>query len=382
MTDPPPSFSFALDTDISFGPGSRAGLPEAALRFGRRVALVTGAGFEERPHAAELLEGLARAGVEVVAHERASGEPDDGLVRDVAARLAVAAPDAVIGIGGGSPLDLAKAAAVVAAGGDLDALLGGATVAIGGSVPVIALPTTAGTGSEVSRAAIVLHRSARRKRGVRGRGVAARVAIVDPELVFSTGRRVTAESGFDAMAHALETGVSRAASPLNVLLAGDAVRRLLDAIPVSLAEPQSEAARTSAAYAALLMGVNLATASTYLPHRLQYPVGAMTGTSHPRGVAALMPSWLRRTERHAPDRLAALAEAAGIVADDEGASVRGLLAALDGWLDRIGMRTTLGELGVAAGDVRELVAMVEGSLHNDPGPVEPADLDRLYRESL
>jgi alcohol dehydrogenase class IV len=253
---------------------------------------------------------------------------------------------------------------------------------MGASMPVIALPSTAGTGAEVSRGAIILHRSARRKRGVRGRGIAPRVAVVDPELVISAGQRVTAESGFDAMAHALETGVSRAASPLNLLLAGESLRRLFKAIPDAIADPESVAARSSGAYAALLMGINLATASTCLPHRLQYPVGALTGTSHARGVAALLPRWLRRTEQYAADRLAALARGAGFPGGDQAKLVKALLAAVDDWIDRIGMRTTLGALGVNPGDVRELVAMVEGSLHNDPGPVEPADLEKLYRESL
>jgi alcohol dehydrogenase class IV len=377
-------FTFALDTQIRFGAGERRTLGATAAGLGTRAMLVTGGrSFDAGGHGEELRALLLDSGVEIVARARTGGEPDDGLVTAAAEEAREARADVVVAVGGGSAMDLAKAIGVVAAGADLAAALEGAPVAVPG-IPVIALPTTAGSGAEASRAAIVLHRSAGRKRGVRGRGVAARAAIVDPELLTGASDTVTASAGLDAMAHAIETAVSRVASPVNVLLAGDALRRLVRAIPDALSDSADLVARGSSAYAALLMGINLATSSTCLPHRLQYPLGAVTGTSHARGVAALMPAWLARTRRFAPDRLGGLARAAGLAAP--GASDATAAEALErvvlDWMHRIGMRTSLTELGVDRALIGDLVHMAEGTLSNDPGPVEPSDLAALYRESL
>jgi alcohol dehydrogenase len=289
----------------------------------------------------------------------------------------------VVTVGGGSTIDLAKAAAIVAGGADLGALLAGEPVPQPIGPPVVALPTTAGTGAEVSRGAIVYDRDASRKRAVRGRGVAPRVAIVDPELTMAADRSITAEAGFDAAAHALETAVSRAASPLNIALAGDALRRLLDAVPRAMAEPDSIEARSAAAYAALLMGINLATASTCLPHRMQYALAGFTDASHARGVAAIMPAWLRRTRVHAAERLDELAARAGVSdAGSPGAAADRLIDRIADWMREIGMVGGLASLGVRADQVADVVSRVEGTLANDPGPTAPGDLAELAMASL
>ena len=377
-------FSLAVDTEIRFGPGVRRQLGGVAAAIGRRAILVTGGhSLDSRGHWQEVVSLLEAAAVDIVERLRATGEPDDSHVAAGAERAGQADADMIIAIGGGSAIDLGKAIGVVAAGTNVTSALEGALISQPG-IPVIALPTTAGTGAEASRAAIVLHRSAARKRGIRGRGVAPRMALVDPELMTGASSTVTARAGMDAVAHAVETAASRAASPFNVLLAGEALRTLFDAIPAALADPDDVEPRASAAYAALLMGINLANSSTCLPHRLQYPVGALTSTSHAQGVAALMPAWLGRTRSLAPDALAALARSARIASPNatalEAATV--LERAVIEWMRQIGMRVSLSELGVTESQIEGLVAMAEGTLSNDPGPVAPDDLANLYRESL
>lgn len=376
-------FAFSVDTDITFGVGSRMEVGRTAAAFGSRAVLVTGSrSLDASGHGAQITSSLSEAGVGLVERIFVSGEPDDHVVRETAERLANGSADVVVAVGGGSVMDLAKAAAIVRGGVDLGAALAGAPVTEPGT-PVVALPTTAGSGAEVSRGAIILDRTARRKRGIRGRAVAPRMALVDPALTCSAGARITAEAGLDAVAHALETALSRVASPLNVLLAGEALRLLLDAVPRAIASPDDVGSRTFAAYAAMLMGLNLATASTCLPHRLQYPVGAATRTSHARGVAALLPAWLARTRRHAEARLAELAVRAGLPHRPQTSlAASSLVDHVTNWIDSIGMRTRLTDLGVHESDVPELARMAEGTLTNDPGPVGLDDLIDLYRESL
>jgi alcohol dehydrogenase class IV len=381
-------FSVELPTTIRFGPGVRSEAGRAAAELGQRVAMLVGQSYDANPARADVDRSIADAGLSAVDRMVVHGEPDDRAVVAVAQRLAGSRVDVVVAVGGGSVIDLAKAAAVVAAAGggeaSLRALLGGRRVEIGVDPRVVALPTTAGSGAEASHGAIVLDRQSGRKRGIRGPGVAARVALVDPELGASAPRDVTATSGFDAMAHAIETSVSRKATPFTELLAADALRRLLASVPAACDRPGDAVARSEAAYAAMLMGINLALSTTCLPHRLQYPVGALTGTAHARGVAALFPAWLARTLEIAPDRLARLAVAAGL-SDERDAPERAagaLVTAVEGHLAGTGMRAGLGSLGVTADDIPALVAAVEGTLTNDPGPVGPDDLAALYRASL
>ena len=379
-----PWAGFALDTDIRFGVGRRAEVGQVVAALGARAVLVTGArSFDAHPFGGEIRDALDGAGVEVADRIVAGGEPDDDSVRAAAARLVACRPAAVVAVGGGSTIDLAKAAAIVAGGLDLGRLLAGEAVESPIGPPVVALPTTAGTGAEVSRGAIVLQRGERRKRAIRGRGVAPRVAIVDPELTVAADRNVTAEAGFDATAHALETAVSRVASALNVTLAADALGRLLRSVPRAMAVPDEIDARSDAAYAALLMGINLATASTCLPHRMQYALAGFTDASHARGVAAFMPAWLRRTRIHAPDRLDELAVRAGVSeAAAPGIPADRLVERVDAWMDEVGMRIGLASLGISADQVAELVSRVEGTLANDPGPTAPSDLAELAMASL
>jgi len=379
----PEPFGFALPTRIRFGAGTRHETGAQAAALGDRAVLVTGGSFAHNTAGTDVTSSLATAGVIVVDHVVGRGEPTDDAVRDLALRIGDVDATVVVAVGGGSVLDLAKAAALRPSPERLEALLEGERTQDGG-LPVIALPTTAGSGAEVSHAAIVLHRASGRKRGVRGPGVAAAVAIVDPELMAGAPATVIASAGFDAIAHAIETSASRAASDLVVHLAAMALPRLLEAVPGAMREPDRREHLTSAAYAALLMGINLANSTTCLPHRLQYPVGARTATSHARGVAALFPAWLERIVAVAPSSLARLATAAAIASVDDTpeTAARRLQAQVIAHLESTGMRTSLTDLGVGAGDLPGLVAAVEGSVANDPGPSAASDLLDLYAASL
>jgi alcohol dehydrogenase len=379
----PPAFDLRLDTEIRFGRGRRAEVGTLVGSFGSRAVLISGRSFDANRYGREIRDALAASQVEVVDQVVSSGEPDDEMVNAAAERLLRAQPAAVVAVGGGSTIDLAKAAGLVAGGLLLEKVLGGEPVQASVGPAVIALPTTAGTGAEVSRGAIVMQRAAQRKRAIRGRGVAPRAAIVDPELTLTTDRTVTAEAGFDAAAHALETAVSRAASALNLALSADALPRLLAGVPRAVAAPDDLDARSESAYAALLMGINLATSSTCLPHRLQYAMAPTTGASHARGVAAIMPAWLRQTRIFAADRLDELAVRAGISAPAApGIAADRLVERIEVWMDEIGMRVRLASLGVRADHVSELVGRVEGTLTNDPGPTTRRDLEELTLASL
>ena len=378
------AFGLEIPTRIRFGRGTRQQLGATAATYGSRIGLVTGRTMAGGPMADEISRLFDEAGLSVATRVVAATEPDTIAVSAAIEAMTDAGVDVVVAIGGGSAIDLAKAAALRPTPAELAGYLGGTRVEAPIGLPLIALPTTAGSGSEVSHAAIVLDRQAGRKRGIRGPGVAARVALVDPDLMDGLPPAVAASSGFDALAHAIETAASAMATPHVLALSGVAVRLLLDALPRVVGRDVDPMDRERTAYAALLMGLNLAASTTCLPHRLQYPVGALTGCGHAEGVAALMPAWLVRTTAVAPDRLAAIAISAGLAGDDDPAPAAAdrLVERVVELLDTIGIRRRLRDLGVEHGDVDGLVAAVEGTLTNDPGPTSPADLRDLYLASL
>jgi alcohol dehydrogenase len=375
--------AFGLDTAISFGAGRRRDVGRVAAGFGSRAALVTGAhSLAAGPHAAELDATLRDAKVEVVVRCQVTTEPELGTVLAAADAFREHGATVVVAVGGGSVLDLAKAAAV-SANSVLDAeqLAAGPRFDTPVGLPVVALPTTAGSGAEVSRGAIVTDPDTGRKHGIRGRGVAPRAAIVDPELAVACPPRVTARAGFDAVAHAVETTISRAASPVTRALALEALPRLLDAVPRAMAQPGDLAARAAAAYGALLMGINLANSTTCLPHRMQYPLGSVAHSEHATGVAALTPAWLDRVLRHAPERLATFATGIGSTARDEGEAAQSVAETILSFMERIDLQPRLRDLGIGREDLPGLASMVEGTLENDPGPTDPDALTALYEAS-
>lgn len=373
-----------LPTTVRFGAGIRRATGDIAAGYGDRTLVVSGRSSTRTAGGRDVLDALSEARVSVIDHVVVGGEPDDAAVRELVATLDRAVPGSIVAIGGGSPLDLAKAASIRPTPERLATLLAGERAESPG-LPVIALPTTAGTGAETSFAAIILDRPAARKRGVRGAGVACRHALVDPDLMVGAPPEVIATAGFDAIAHAIETSASRAADEATVRRGALALRALLEAIPILVKGPRAgDGPWGAAAAAATLMGVNLARSTTCLPHRLQYPVGARTSTPHAAGVAALFPAWLARTVDAAPDALAPLSRGAGLAGADatDPAAATALADRIVGHLEATGMRRTLGDLGIGRDDVDALVDAVEGSVANDPGPSGRDDLRALYAASL
>lgn len=207
---------------------------------------------------------------------------------------------AVVGFGGGSAIDGAKA---IAAGVGMDEEIG--ELFYGGkepgrALPVIAIPTTAGTGSELSRAAIITDEENRKKGGIRGAALYPKAAIVDSAFTDSVPFAVTMETGFDVFAHAMESYLSLAGSPYTRMQSEYGIQAVGKYLPRLAQDLGDKEARDRLSFASMIMGINLGNAGTCLPHRLQYPVGARTDTSHGAGLAALFTAWISCEHGHAP----------------------------------------------------------------------------------
>jgi len=282
-------FEFATVGRIIFGAGVLDQAGAIAASLGRRALVITGA---DPGRAAPLLERLDAAGI-VCAAFTVAAEPTVERVQEGAARARESACDMVIAFGGGSAIDAGKAiAALLTNGGDpLDYLevIGHGQPLTQPPAPVIAIPTTAGTGAEVTRNAVLAVPAQRVKVSLRSVLMLPRVALVDPVLTYTLPPGVTATTGLDALTQLIEPFVTRKTNALTDALCRDAIPRAARALPRAVADGRDAAAREDMAYASLCGGLALANAGLGAVHGFAGPLGGMFDAPHGAICAALLP---------------------------------------------------------------------------------------------
>lgn len=286
-------FEFATATRVVFGPGSLAELGPIAASFGSRALLVTGRSPERAEAARErlLAEGVASIAFSVM------GEPTVGDARRGADLARSEGVELVVACGGGSAIDAGKAvAALLGNGGDplhyLEVVGRGQPIALP-SVPFVAIPTTAGTGSEVTRNAVLSSPEHRVKASLRSPLMLPRAAIVDPDLLLGLPPHVVAASGLDALAQLVEPFVSVRANPLVDALCREGLARSARSLRRAFEGDRSEAVRVDLALASLFGGLALANAGLGAVHGLAAPIGGLFDAPHGSACAALLPAVLR-----------------------------------------------------------------------------------------
>lgn len=369
-------FEHLTPTRIVFGAGSFERAGECAAELGAHALVVCGRGAMRRTGVLDRLTAqLHRRGLAVSVFDGVSPDPKSTEVDAALALLRKRSCDHLIGLGGGSALDAAKAASVAVERDSVAEIVGATLPPNPRSLPVLAIPTTAGSGAEVTKGAIVTDVERSLKSGIRGPDVFPAIALVDPELSATMPPAVAAETGFDALTHAVETYVARRASPLTEPMSEQAVR-LLGASLSGLAEaPPDPGRRARLAYAALLGGLTVANASTCLPHRLQQAMGAVPRlqVSHGRGLAALYPAWYERAQPFATAKFERLGELLG---------GEGFGPTLEHLRSELGLGAGLAELGFTAADLDACLAAVGGNVDNDPiEGVGPALMRAIYEDS-
>ncbi|MBQ8075337.1 MAG: iron-containing alcohol dehydrogenase [Oscillospiraceae bacterium] len=325
------NFVYSQPVKIWFGPGKLKELSSVLDEFGvQKAVLVCGKHF--RPEADKLMEAESR-----ICAVFSEVEPNPQLSGAVeTARLANQhGADAVIGIGGGSSIDTGKFAAAVACGeGDPVAYYHGELPFPEKRLTIIAVPTTAGTGSEVTQVSVMSH--GKEKRTINNPAFMPRAAIVDPEMSLSVPPRTTMNTGLDALAHALEGYWSVNHQPISDLMAIEAVRTILANLETAWREPENLEARGKMAYASLLGGLSFALPKTAACHACSYPLSEDYHLPHGEACAFTLDSFVRI---NADDRLEALCTAVGLGGTAELADKIASLKVL------AGLRTRLSDLG-------------------------------------
>ena len=400
--DGPAPFALGRLPRIEFGPGTFARVPEIAARHGRRVLLVTGGrSLAASGRHSELVAGLEAAGLAIAGEAAVLDEPSPGRVDGIVATYRGAAVDVVIGVGGGSVLDMAKAVAGLlrTETSVVDHLEGlpGQLPYPGPAVPLVAVPTTAGTGSEATRNAVISERGpAGYKRSFRDERLVAADAVVDPDLLAGLGPVAIATNGMDAVTQLIEAYVSLRATPVTdaLALAGlEAARDGLLRWHEDPTGPDAASARASMAYAALLSGICLAHAGLGAVHGLASPLGAQFPVPHGAAcgatLAATTAANVAALEGRAPgatalDRYATLGRLIARLPETapDGDARAALVAVLREWTDRLAV-PALRTYGIDHGAIPALVADARGSsMRTNPVVLTDDELADVLRASL
>ncbi len=284
------NFSLTMPRKIWFGRGEFARVPSWAAELGSRFLIVTGG--SQREHARKLAEALAAAGLQAWVYDGVAGEPSPQTVHAAAAKAREHRCDAIIALGGGSAIDAAKAAAAMATneGSVADYLEGVGTGAqiVHAPLPFVAIPTTAGTGAEVTKNAVISDAQRGYKSSFRSDRLLAAVAVVDPVLCLGAPASVTAASGMDALTQLIEAYLTRKAQPVTDALALDAMPAVAAALPRAFADGEDLDARERMSYGSLMSGICLANAGLGAVHGIAAALGAVLGAPHGLACAVLL----------------------------------------------------------------------------------------------
>jgi alcohol dehydrogenase class IV len=246
--------------------------------------------------------------------------------------------------------------------------------------PIIAISTTAGTGSELSKGTILSNEQLKIKGGVCGRYLTAQVAIVDPFFTWTMPQHLTMETGFDALAHAIESYLSVKSNSYSRMLSEKAIGIIGQTLPALVRNLEQPGAREKMSYASMLMGMNLYNVGNCLPHRMQYPIGAATGTSHAAGLAALYPAWIEEEFTVSRKQINNVLQWLGFSAADNAAEAG---RAVQAFLRDLGLfGDTLPNMGITKDMLPDSVVAVSGNIASDRLAAEDGVLLRLYEKAF
>lgn len=370
------SLAFQTAGEILFGRGKAAEAAGHIRAFGRRVFLVHG----RTPQRVDWLAAeLETKGAEITGFAVA-GEPDLPLIEIGVAAARDAGAEVVVAIGGGSVMDAGKAIAALCHAGapviDYLEVVGSGRVLEGGFLPFIAIPTTAGTGAEVTRNAVIGVPTHRRKVSLRDSRMLARLAIVDPALTDHTPRGITLESGLDAVTQVIEPYISSRANRLTDALCREAIQSGLSALRTLMLR-EDEAARDEIAWTSLCGGLALANAGLGVVHGLAGPLGGLSDAPHGAICGALLPYGLaaNRDAVTEPQQARRLEEVLGMIGAAFETTSGKALSALANWSRASGLPTLSGlGIGQAEREAAAEMAVSSSSMKANPVPLDQATL--------
>jgi len=392
------TWGFTTAGRVFFGSGVVRELRSVSEEFGRKVLVCTDANIVKSGICDKVVSVLKEGGSDVTVFDGGKPEVDVETIDVATAAARKASPDVIVGLGGGSNLDLSKAVAIrVNHDGSIQTFYGENNVP-GPIANLVAIPTTSGTGSEVSPVAVITDPEKTMKIGIASRHIIPRWAIVDPLLTLSCPVSVSSHSGMDALTHAIEAycahvpversprAIFVGKNPVSDALARQAIQLVSGSLRSVVKEPSNRAAREDMALASLLAGMSFSCAGTAAVHALQYPVGEATHTPHGLGNAVLLPTVMRAIRKSRIPEMAFIARcfdaSLASVPDETAADQAPEL--VEKFSHEVGIPKGLGALGLKREqlpDVAKLAETVKRLLDNSPVPFDQKGLLGLLEEA-
>jgi alcohol dehydrogenase class IV len=352
-----------------------------------RPLIVTDAFLVSCGLANRLQDQIAQAGIRCEVFSETVPDPTtDAVDSGVRASLA-GGHDSLVSLGGGSPIDTAKAIGLIVANGGRPSDYKVPNPIPKAGPPHIAIPTTAGTGSEVSRFAVISDSISQEKMLIAGSSLVPSAAVVDFELTMSMPQRLTADTGTDSLTHAIEAYVSRKANRFTDALALSAMKIIWEQLPIAFHQPENRAAREGMMLAATLAGIAFSNASVALVHGMSRPIGLFFHVPHGLSNAMLLPAVTQFSAAAAPSRYADCARAMDIASRDEAEAIA-VSKLIEGLFRRNQELQVPSPKGFGISEERyfEVIptmaaqALASGSPQNNPRIPSTAEIEQLYRE--
>jgi alcohol dehydrogenase len=377
-------FDFRGATRYIFGVGAINRLAGEAASFGRKALLVLDPGLATAGLSDTIMSALG--GLDHIVFQEFTQEPEPTEADAAALEARQAGCDLVIGVGGGSAMDLAKAAAILVTNeGQAQDYVGVGLVPKPG-LPTIMLPTTAGTGSEVTWTAVFTRRADKAKGGINSPYLYPDLALLDPELTLTVPPELTAATGMDALCHAIESFTSVKANPMSDMVAREAIYLIGEYLPIAFADGRNIEAREKMLLGSLLAGLGLANAGVTAVHALSYPLGAVYGIPHGLANAMLLPHVMNFNCLGHPQKFIEVAELLGI--DTEGYTPREAAklasAAVLDLMSDLEMPEGLEDIGIPQDALDELAdksMVLARVLENNPRIISRDEAIAIYEEA-
>jgi alcohol dehydrogenase class IV len=382
------NMNFASPRLLLVAAGAVRQIADVLAKFGlSRPLVVTDPFMVSSGHVRNCLDPLVAAGLAVSVFSDTVPDPTDTVIEAGVVELNKGDFDCLIGFGGGSPIDTAKAIAILAAGGGKMRDYKAPFAADKGALPIIAIPTTAGTGSECTRFTVITDTERDEKMLIAGLGALPLAALVDYELTYSVPPRTTADTGVDSLTHALEAYVSKRANPVSDALALSAMALIGANIRTAYAEPRNAAAREAMMLGATEAGLAFSNSSVALVHGMSRPIGAHFHVPHGLSNAMLLPAITRFSVPGAETRYAEAARRIGFaeLADSDATAAAKLITGLERLNKDLSVPTPA-DYGITENAWNGKMALMaeqalaSGSPGNNPRVPTAAEIVGLYRE--
>lgn len=374
-------FRYYLPVNLIFGKGMINRTGEAAAAYGKKALVVTGTGSTKRSGLLDkVVNNLHSGGIDTAVFDRVTQNPLTDTVYEGAAMAAENKCDVIIGVGGGSIMDAAKAIAFSCINkGDISDYIFGKKKGQG-ALPVILIPTTCGTGSEGNQIAVLTNPKTKDKKALYTPEIYPKVSIVDPEVMMTLPKSVLSAVGFDAFTHALEAYTSKKANPLTDAQAMPAMRLIAENLPRLVSGSSDYSAWEAVSLASTLGGMVIGIAGVSAAHGMEHPASGLKNIVHGRGLAALTPPIVERLAPALPKKFAEVSKILGGKSHEDCAEkIRDFLKSID-------LDVQLGSMGITADDVGWLtdncMKISTGNLQNAPVTFSRDQVEEIYRTAI